>query len=117
MIFFISRILIKYGDVFFIKRSDTKQWEFVDCSRVLSIDVDEDKKPIFYHIKQRILNNQKIDIYNDPWYQAGMAQNGNLIVPAEAVVHFSMTNKFTEVAPFGMSVLQPVYFDWKINHN
>lgn len=99
-IFSISRTLVKYGDCFFQKTSDTKKWKYIDPSLVYGIEINEDGTPVAYHIKQAghgQLNNfqprtEKLDI-----------------IPAAAIIHFTMSDDMGTSVPFGQSVLQPIY--------
>ena len=101
-IFSISRCLIKYGDCFFRKTSDTKKWTYVDPSLVYGIEIDEGGNKINYHIK-RPSNGANVNSY-------GAVRNEMLdIVPAAAMIHFTMSDDMGDSAPFGSSVLRPIY--------
>lgn len=99
-IFSAARCLIKYGDCFFRKTSDTKKWIYVDPSLVLGIEVDTDGNIVSYHIKKPTvpspvgmsLRREEVDI-----------------VPAAAIIHFTLSDDMGDAAPFGMSVLAPIY--------
>lgn len=99
-VFSIARCLIKYGDCFFRKTSDTKKWVYVDPSLVYGIEVDEHGTKINYHIKRPTVGT------NVPY----TARSDQLdIIPAEAIIHFSMCDDMGDMAPFGPSVLRPIY--------
>ncbi len=101
-IFTISRCLIKYGDCFFRKTSDTKKWTYVDPSLVYGIEVDEAGNKINYHVK-RPNTGQSANSF-------GAVRNEMLdIIPAAAMIHFSMSDDMGDSAPFGNSVLRPIY--------
>lgn len=51
-IFSIGRTLVKYGDCFFQKQSDTKKWKYIDPSLVYGIEVNELGDKIAYHVKR-----------------------------------------------------------------
>lgn len=99
-IFSISRTLVKYGDCFFRKTSDTKTWKAVDPSLVYGIEIDEEGNKISYHIKRP---------------STGQGSNFSPrseqldVVPAAAMIHISMSDDMGDTAPFGASVLRPVY--------
>jgi len=99
-IFSIARTLVKYGDCFFQKTSDTKKWKYIDPSLVYGIEIDENGKPVAYHIKE-----------------AGHGQHNSYqprtekldIIPAAAIIHFTMSDDMGTSVPFGQSILQPIY--------
>lgn len=100
-IFTISRCLIKYGDCFFRKTSDTKKWTYVDPSLVYGIEVDEAGNKINYHVKRPNSGNNANQF-------AGRNEMLD-IIPAAAMIHFSMSDDMGDSAPFGASVLRPIY--------
>lgn len=97
-VFSIARCMIKYGDCFFRKSSDTRRWEYVDPSNVEGIAIDEYGNKVAYHLKK--LNPR-----------ANYANNNEEkeIVPAAAMIHFTMCDEMGDSAPFGSSVLRPIY--------
>lgn len=97
-IFRIARVMVKYGDCFFQKSKDTKKWEYIDPSKVMGIEIDEDGKKIAYHL--RGTGGTSI-------YKTSAAQIE--IVAAEAIVHFTLSDDMGDAAPFGDSLLQPIY--------
>lgn len=100
-IFNIARLMIKYGDCFFRKSSDTKRWQFVDPSLVVGIEIDENQNIVNYHIRRP--SSQGQNAY-------GAVKNEFLdIVPASAVIHFTMSDDMGDSAPFGQSVLRPIH--------
>lgn len=102
-VFNIARSMCKYGDCFFRKTSDTKNWEYVVSTRVIGIEIDP-------------LTGQKIAYHIRPM-MGGQANIGNEqaveIVPAAAMLHFTLSDDMDESAPFGRSILQPAYLDWQ----
>lgn len=100
-IFRIARTMIKYGDCFFRKSSDTKKWHYVDPSLVHGIEVDEYGNKISYHVKRAGTsgNNATFGIRNEHLD----------IIPASAMIHFTMSDDMGDSAPFGPSVLAPIY--------
>jgi hypothetical protein len=99
--FNIARTMVKYGDCFFRKTSDTKRWQYIDPSLVYGIEIDENGAAIAYHIRRPASAN------NAPY---GSIKNEFLdIVPASAIIHFTMSDDMGDSAPFGQSILRPIY--------
>lgn len=99
-IFQIARCLVKYGDCFFRKTSDTKKWVYVDPSLVHGIEINEHGDKISYHVKNPSTGQ------NTPY----APRNEEIdIVPAAAMIHFTMSDDMGSSAPFGASILQPIY--------
>jgi len=99
-LFSIARCLIKYGDCFFQKTSDTKKWKYVDPSLVHGIEINELGDKISYHVKKANTGVQ------NPY----SPKNEELqIIPAAAMIHITMSDDMGYSAPFGASVLQPIY--------
>jgi Bacteriophage T4-like portal protein (Gp20)/Phage portal protein, lambda family len=100
-IFSTSRCLVKYGDCFFRKVSDTRKWIYIDPSLVSGIEIDEVGNKIAYHVRRP---------HNASPAQYGMNKNEQLdIIPAAAMIHFSMCDDMGDSAPFGSSVLRPIF--------
>lgn len=97
-VFSISRCLIKYGDCFFRKYSDTKQWVYIDPSLVHGIEIDQMGEKVAYHLKK----TGNVSSY-------GMKSEQMEIVPAAAMIHFTLSDDMGDSAPFGQSVLRPVH--------
>lgn len=101
-VFSTARCMIKYGDCFFRKNSDTRKWNYVDPSLVAGIEVDEMGTKVSYHVKRPTQNNQQ--------QSYGTARNEFVdIVPAAAMIHFTMCDDMGDSAPFGSSVLRPIF--------
>ena len=101
-IFDISRRMCKYGDCFFRKTSDSKEWEYIEINRVVGIEVDEEGKIVSYHIKPRA---KPANTY--------AKEESIEIIPAAGIIHFTLSNEMGDGAPFGVSLLQDVYRDWQ----
>lgn len=97
-IFSIARCMVKYGDCFFRKLSDTKKWTYIDPTLIHGIEVDQLGNRIAYHIKRP--GNAT---------QYGMKNEQMEIVPAAAMIHFTLSDDMGVSAPFGESVLKPIH--------
>lgn len=100
MMFDIARTVIKYGDCFFQKYSDMKPWKYIDPQDVIGITIDDDGRALTYHIKTGEKNKQG-------------AFGDVMMVPAQGMVHFSLTSMMGENGPFGESVLWPTIKAWR----
>lgn len=98
-VFSIARCLVKYGDCFFRKLSDTQKWVYLDPSLIHGIEVDQLGNKVAYHIKRAATVNPSF----------GGKQEQLDIVPASAIIHFSMSDDMGVEAPFGVSVLRPIH--------
>lgn len=96
-IFRISRSVVKYGDCFFQKTSDFRKWKFLNPHDILGMELDENGIVVAYHIQKGAVDprTETLNYRTD-------------IVPAEGVVHFSLSDDMGPTAPFGESVLQPI---------
>jgi len=97
--FMVARSMIKYGDTFFRKTSDTRRWTPIDPAMVYGIEVDDDGHPHAYHIR-KILQTQTLGANATQEFER---------IPAEAIVHFSLAKDMGDSAPFGQSVLSPIF--------
>lgn len=102
-VFSTARCMIKYGDCFFRKNSDTHKWHYVDPSLLVGIEIDELGNKISYHVKKP---------------STGQGQNFGIgrtaaefidVVPAAAMIHFTMCDDMGDSAPFGSSILRPIF--------
>lgn len=97
-IFAIARAMVKYGDCFFRKLSDTKKWTYVDPSLVHGIEVDQLGQIVSYHVKKPTSN-----------VQYGVKNEQFDIIPAAAMIHFTLSDDMGDSAPFGSSILRPIH--------
>lgn len=100
-LFSIARTLVKYGDCFFQKTSDTRKWKYVDPRRVYGIEVDQHGTIVSYHVKEPS-EPSSATAY-------GVRDEQMTIVPAAAMIHFTMSDEMGDSAPFGQSVLRPIF--------
>lgn len=92
-IFRIARYTIKFGDCFFRKSSDHKKWSFIEPNEVMGIELDLDGNVVAYHLRKgenKKAYHQEVEV-----------------LPAAAVIHFTLSDDMGDSAPFGESVLQP----------
>lgn len=101
-LFKIARDLIKYGDCFFRKLSDTKKWVYVDPTLVYGIEIDQMGNKINFHIKKPGKPAASQTNY-------GTRNEEMEIVPAAAMLHFSMSDEMGDSAPYGQSILRPIF--------
>lgn len=101
-IFSTARCMIKHGDCFFRKSSDTRKWQYVDPSLVVGIEIDELGTKISYHVKRPTIGAQPSG------FTSQRAEEVD-VVPAAAMIHFSMCDDMGDSAPFGQSVLRPIF--------
>jgi hypothetical protein len=106
-LFKIARNTAKYGDCFFRRGKDNRsKWTFIHPKMVVGAVVDQQDvtKILAYQIK--------IDIAQ-PMNSVGQIPVGQQydseIVPAHEIVRFSLNDDMSHVAPFGESILAPVY--------
>jgi hypothetical protein len=100
MMFDIARTVIKYGDCFFQKFSDMKPWKYIDPQDIIGISIDDDGRPLTYHIRTGEKNKQG-------------AFGDVMMVPADGMIHFSLTSMMGKNGPFGESVLWPTIKAWR----
>ena len=91
--FDICRHVIKYGDAFFKKTSDHSKWEYVPPKSILGVIMGEDNNIQFYQLRA---GSGKIGSFTDIQ-----------LIPANAMIHFSLSTGMDSTAPFGQSILQP----------
>lgn len=113
-VFNVSRVMIKYGDCFFRKTSDTKKWEYIDPTRVVGVEINTEGERVNYHVRpssfQSTLKNPSV--FNKGLLGATTPENIE-IIPAKAMIHFSLSDDMGDTAPFGMSILQPAFKDFQ----
>lgn len=109
-VFMTSRKLVMYGDCFFRKSSDTSKWAYVDPTNVVGIEVDEIGNKVAYHLKRPGQGGLAGPMGAGGGNAVGSNRNEMLdIVPAAAMIHFSMSDDMGDSAPFGSSVLKPIF--------
>jgi hypothetical protein len=98
--FQIARNTIKYGDCFFRKVSEFKKWIPVTASDVIGVEVDDHGVIVSYHVRKGSARTQS------------MMENVE-VVPASAMVHFSLSTEMDDSGPFGVGILSAVTKSFK----
>lgn len=98
--FQIARNTIKYGDCFFRKVSEFKKWIPVPPGDVIGVEVDDHGNIVSYHIRKGSARSQS------------MMENVE-VVPATAMVHFSLSTEMDDSGPFGIGILSAVTKSFK----
>lgn len=106
--FKIARVAIKYGDIFFYKKSEHGRWEYINPKHVVGAIVDRDDvtKIRAWQIRKYIKDSKAT--YGVP-LTTSSSQDNTEIIPADRVVRFTLNDDMSDTAPFGESVLRPVY--------
>jgi len=109
-LFRLARITVKYGDCFFIRKTETSMWEYVHPKSVVAAIVDDrDMTNVMgWQIKTEVKTPNSP--YNQPTGQNGTYSDALVdTYPASDVVWFSLNDDMSDAAPFGESVLRAVY--------
>jgi hypothetical protein len=109
-IFHVARLMIKYGDVFFRKTSKHEKWKFIHPKNVVAalVDAADATKVVAWQIKVDI-TKPRTGGYSMPLGAKQDTQFQTEIVPVDEIVRFTLNNDMSDTAPFGESVLRPVY--------
>lgn len=108
-VFNTSRMMVKYGDCFFRKVSDTKKWEYIDPTRVIGIEINAEGEKVAYHIRPSSFQSTQRSHFHPGQNPVDSVE----VTPAAAMIHFTRSDDMGESAPFGMSVLQNAFKDWQ----
>ncbi len=109
-LFKVARTTIKYGDCFFLRKSDTRKWEYLHPKNVVAAIVDENDmtRVLGWQIKQEIKTPNSP--YNSPVGHFGKyAETQVDTFTADEIVWFTLNDDIGESAPFGESVLRAIY--------
>lgn len=107
----VSRLMIKYGDVFFKKSDSAHQaWTFIHPKNVIAavVDANDATKVVAWQIKKDVKAPMSGG-YSMPIGAKQDNQNDTEIISAQEVVRFTLNDDMSDTAPFGESVLRPVY--------
>jgi len=107
----LSRALCIYGDVFFMKLNDYTEWTFVHPSRVVGALVDEKnvRKVIAWQVKMDTAHANKSNVSGIYQSASGTSDMQTELIPVDRMVRFALTDDMSESAPFGDSILRPVF--------
>ena len=107
-LFKVVRQCVKYGDVMFRKKNDHQTWEFIHPKHVVGAIVDRDDitKIIAWQVRKNTKESRST--YGVP-LTTSSAQDYSEIIPAKEVVRFTLNDDMSDTAPFGESILSPVY--------
>lgn len=106
-LFKISRNTIKYGDCVFYKKSNNKRWEYINIKHVIAAVVDEEDVTKVLALQVRTKSKEAKSNYGG--ISVGANEHVTEIVPVDELVIFSLNDDMSESAPFGESILKPVY--------
>lgn len=106
-IFTVCRHTVKYGDCFFIKRSVKHKWEYMWPQNILAAVVDEEDvtKVIAYQVRRD--TKEARESYGG--VAVSTREYETEFIPAEQMAVFSLNDDMSITAPFGESILRPVY--------
>lgn len=105
-IFGISRALCLYGDVFFEKKNDFNKWNYINANKIIGAVVERSnpRNVLGWQVKPDADNeNVPNNSYNNQ-------ENKNIgILSNDNIVRFTLNDDMTDAAPFGESILRPVF--------
>lgn len=110
-LFKVSRMLVKYGDVFFRKPENVyEKWIFVHPKNVVAaiVDAKDATKVVGWQIKKDIKKPMSGG-YSMPLGAKQDTQYETEIVDAKEIVRFTLNDDMSDTAPFGESILRSVY--------
>lgn len=110
-IYNIARMTAKYGDVFFRKpKTQFDKWQFIHPKNVVAaiVAADDATKVVAWQVKKDVVK-PKGGGYGLPIGAKQEQQHETEIVDAKDIVRFTLNDDMSDTAPFGESVLRPVY--------
>lgn len=110
-LFTVSRMLVKYGDVFFRKPKNIHdQWLFIHPKNVVAaiVSADDATKIVGWQIKENIRKPKQGGV-TMPLGAKQDTQYETEIVDAREIVRFTLNDDMSDTAPFGESILRSVY--------
>lgn len=111
-LFNIARNTVKYGDCFFKKgTSPTKKWEYIHAKNVIACVVDAND--VTNIVAWQIRKDTKQAQANLGGIGISGQQYESEFVPADEIIRFTLNDDMSETAPFGESILKPVYRSFK----
>lgn len=118
-IFEVARNTVKYGDCFFIRpKEKNKKFKFTHPKFVVSAEVAQNDVTDIkgWHIKTDYLRTPQSgsNFYNPHGISTGNTVDHNVEhFSYEDVIRFSLNDEMSSEAPFGTSILRPVYTTFK----
>lgn len=117
-LFNICRSTLKYGDVFFIRnRKNNGRWIYVNPKEVDSAIVAKDDITDVkaWNIRSQYENDVHRGLNNSSFSNPYTGEDSTIAQPflTKDVVRFSLFDETHEEAPFGKSILQPIYKSFK----
>lgn len=111
-LFDIVRTTVKFGDCFFVKNKFGAKWTYIHPRHVLAASVSQNDVT---DVRGWLMNTNFRELGNLMPTQYQTSKNATEAEPIESnrVVRFSLTSQMTDSAPFGDSVLRPVYKAFK----
>lgn len=111
-LFDIVRTTVKFGDCFFLKRKFGDKWTYIHPRHVLAASVSQNDVT---DVRGWLMNTKFRELGNLMPTQYQTAKNATEAEPIDAsrVVRFSLSSQMSDSAPFGDSVLSPVYKAFK----
>jgi hypothetical protein len=109
-LFKVARTTVKYGDCFFLRKKETKVWEYIHPKNVVAAIVDDRDltRVLGWQIKREIKTPNSP--YNQPVGQFGNYSNELVdTFAADEVIRFTLNDDISESAPFGESILRAIY--------
>lgn len=109
-LFKIARLTVKYGDCFFRKRSYHSKWEFIHPKNVVAaiVDTNDINNILAWQVKAET-NKTTASGLNLQMTVGKPQEDYNEIIPANEIVRFTLNDDMSDSAPFGESILAPVF--------
>lgn len=113
-LFDISRVTVKYGDTFF-RKNDDGEWVYIHPRFVVAAIVDQKNvtKVRGWVVRQDPRDTQHGVPGAGLWSAQPLNDISEEVVSADDMVWFTLNNKMSDSAPFGDSVLRPVFKAFK----
>jgi len=111
-LFKVSRYVVKFGDLYFKKKDSLSKWIFIHPKDVTAAIVNsEDVTDVqAWQVKQNIYDAK--NAHGVPVSGVSGLQETE-IIPVDEMVRFTLNDDMSDEAPFGESVLKPIYKTFK----
>lgn len=110
-LFKVARVLIKYGDAFFMRAERSEKWIYVNPKNIAAavVDAEDVTDVIAWSVRKDLFQAQQ-GSHNTALNSAlKSTQYETETIYADKIVWFSLNDDMAESAPFGESVLRPIY--------